>query len=97
MSHLSTTLMVDASAEVVYDLLADPARAPEWRSLPEPSWDRSPAGPVGSARASWAITASPAGSCPPSSSSLAAERPSLPPGQRDDDRRLEPLDPRDRA
>jgi len=33
MSHLSTTLLVDAPAEVVYDLLADPARAPEWQSL----------------------------------------------------------------
>jgi hypothetical protein len=33
MSHLSTTLLVDAPAEVVYDLLADPARAAEWQSL----------------------------------------------------------------
>jgi len=33
MSHLSTMLEVDAPAEVVYDLLADPVRAPEWQSL----------------------------------------------------------------
>ena len=33
MSHLSTTLLVDAPAHVVYDLLADPARAPEWQTL----------------------------------------------------------------
>lgn len=33
MSHLSTTLHVDASPEVVYDLIADPARGPEWQTL----------------------------------------------------------------
>jgi hypothetical protein len=33
MSHLSTTLSVDASVDVVYDLIADPSRAPEWQTL----------------------------------------------------------------
>ena len=33
MSHLSATLWVDAPAPVVYDLLADPARAPDWQTL----------------------------------------------------------------
>jgi Polyketide cyclase / dehydrase and lipid transport len=33
MSHLSTTLSVDASVDVVYDLVADPSRAPEWQTL----------------------------------------------------------------
>ena len=32
MSHLSTTLHVDASPEIVFDLVADPARAPEWQT-----------------------------------------------------------------
>jgi ribosome-associated toxin RatA of RatAB toxin-antitoxin module len=33
MSHLSTTLAVDAPATAVYDLIADPARSPEWQTL----------------------------------------------------------------
>jgi len=33
MSHLSTTLVVDASAERVFDLIADPARNAEWQPL----------------------------------------------------------------
>jgi uncharacterized protein YndB with AHSA1/START domain len=33
MSHLSTTVGVDAPAEVVFDLIADPARSPEWQTL----------------------------------------------------------------
>ena len=33
MSHLSTTLLVDAPAHVVYDLVADPTRAPDWQTL----------------------------------------------------------------
>jgi uncharacterized membrane protein len=33
MSHLSTTVRVEAPAEVVYDILADPARGPEWQTL----------------------------------------------------------------
>ena len=33
MSHLSTTVRVEASAEVVYDIVADPERALEWQTL----------------------------------------------------------------
>ena len=33
MSHLSTTIHVDAPPEIVFDLIADPARAPEWQTL----------------------------------------------------------------
>jgi len=33
MSHLSTTLRVEAPADVVYDIVADPARGPEWQTL----------------------------------------------------------------
>jgi uncharacterized membrane protein len=33
MSHLSTTVRVDAPAEAVYDIVADPARGPEWQTL----------------------------------------------------------------
>jgi uncharacterized protein YndB with AHSA1/START domain len=33
MSHLSTTLRVDAPPTAVFDLLADPARAPEWQTM----------------------------------------------------------------
>ena len=33
MSHLSTTIYVDASPETVFDLIADPSRAPEWQTL----------------------------------------------------------------
>jgi hypothetical protein len=33
MSHLSTTISVEAPAHAVYDLVADPARAPEWQTL----------------------------------------------------------------
>jgi hypothetical protein len=33
MSHLSTTLSVEAPAEAVFDLVADAARSPEWQSL----------------------------------------------------------------
>lgn len=33
MSHLSTTIHVDASPEAVFDLLADPSRGPEWQTL----------------------------------------------------------------
>jgi coenzyme Q-binding protein COQ10 len=33
MSHLSTTLRIDAPASTVFDLIADPARSPEWQSL----------------------------------------------------------------
>jgi ribosome-associated toxin RatA of RatAB toxin-antitoxin module len=32
-SHLSTTLHVDASPEIVFDLIADPARGPEWQKM----------------------------------------------------------------
>jgi hypothetical protein len=32
-SHLSTTIRVDASPDVVFDLVADPSRAPEWQTL----------------------------------------------------------------
>jgi uncharacterized protein YndB with AHSA1/START domain len=32
-SHLSTTIRVEASPEAVFDLIADPARAPEWQTL----------------------------------------------------------------
>ena len=33
MSHLSTSLHVEAPPWVVFDLIADPARSPEWQSL----------------------------------------------------------------
>jgi hypothetical protein len=33
MSHLSTTLRIEASAARVFDVIADPARSPEWQSL----------------------------------------------------------------
>ena len=33
MSHLTTTVHVDASPEVVFDLVADPVRGPEWQTL----------------------------------------------------------------
>ena len=33
MSHLSFTVRVDAPPDVVFDVLADPARAPEWQTL----------------------------------------------------------------
>ena len=33
MSHLSTTVRVEASAEVVYDIVADPARGPKLQTL----------------------------------------------------------------
>jgi len=33
MSHLSTTLRIDAPATAVWDLIADPARSPEWQTL----------------------------------------------------------------
>ena len=33
MSHLSTTLHVDAPPEIVFDLIADPSRGPEWQKL----------------------------------------------------------------
>jgi hypothetical protein len=33
MSHLATTVRVEAPAEVVYDIVADPARGPEWQTL----------------------------------------------------------------
>lgn len=33
MSHLSTTIHVEASPEIVFDLIADPSRAPEWQTL----------------------------------------------------------------
>ncbi|HEX2756650.1 MAG TPA: SRPBCC family protein [Candidatus Limnocylindrales bacterium] len=33
MSHLSTTLRIEASATAVFDLIADPARSPEWQTL----------------------------------------------------------------
>ena len=33
MSHLSTTVRVDAPAEVVYDIVVDPVRGPEWQTL----------------------------------------------------------------
>jgi Polyketide cyclase / dehydrase and lipid transport len=33
MSHLSMALHVEASATTVFDLIADPARSPEWQSL----------------------------------------------------------------
>jgi uncharacterized protein YndB with AHSA1/START domain len=32
-SHLSTTIRVEASPEAVFDLIADPTRAPEWQTL----------------------------------------------------------------
>ena len=33
MSHLSTTIHVGAPPEVVFDLVADPSRGPEWQTL----------------------------------------------------------------
>ena len=33
MSHLATTVRVEAPAATVFDLIADPARSPEWQSL----------------------------------------------------------------
>jgi hypothetical protein len=33
MSHLSTTLGIDAPASSVFDLIADPSRSPEWQTL----------------------------------------------------------------
>jgi ribosome-associated toxin RatA of RatAB toxin-antitoxin module len=33
MSHLSTTIRVEAPAEVVFDIVADPVRGPEWQTL----------------------------------------------------------------
>jgi uncharacterized protein YndB with AHSA1/START domain len=33
MSHQTTTIHVDAPPEVVFDLVADPARGPEWQTL----------------------------------------------------------------
>jgi ribosome-associated toxin RatA of RatAB toxin-antitoxin module len=33
MSHLSTTLRIEAPATAVFDLIADPARSPEWQTL----------------------------------------------------------------
>lgn len=33
MSHLSTTLRIEAPAEAVFDLIADPTRSPEWQTL----------------------------------------------------------------
>jgi hypothetical protein len=33
MSHLSTVLVVDAPAATVFDIVADPARSPEWQTL----------------------------------------------------------------
>jgi hypothetical protein len=33
MSHLSTTLRIGAPASAVFDLIADPARSPEWQTL----------------------------------------------------------------
>ena len=33
MSHLSTTVRVEAPADVVYDIVADPIRGPEWQTL----------------------------------------------------------------
>jgi len=33
MSHLSTTIHVDAPPTVVFDLIADPSRGPEWQTL----------------------------------------------------------------
>jgi ribosome-associated toxin RatA of RatAB toxin-antitoxin module len=33
MSHLSTTLRIEAPATTVWDLIADPTRSPEWQTL----------------------------------------------------------------
>ena len=33
MSHLSTTLHIEATPAAVFDLIADPARSPEWQTL----------------------------------------------------------------
>jgi ribosome-associated toxin RatA of RatAB toxin-antitoxin module len=33
MSHLSTAIHVAASPEIVFDIVSDPARAPDWQSL----------------------------------------------------------------
>lgn len=33
MSHLSTTIHVEAPPEIVFDIVADPTRAPEWQTL----------------------------------------------------------------
>jgi hypothetical protein len=33
MSHLSTTIHVDVSPEVVFDILSDPVRGPEWQTM----------------------------------------------------------------
>ena len=33
LSHLAATIHVDASPEIVFDLLADPSRGPEWQTM----------------------------------------------------------------
>ena len=33
MSHLSTTVRIEATATAVFDLIADPSRSPEWQSM----------------------------------------------------------------
>ena len=33
LSHLSTTIHVESSPEAIFDLIADPSRAPEWQTL----------------------------------------------------------------
>jgi hypothetical protein len=33
MNHLSTSIHVDASPEIVFDIVADPSRSPEWQTL----------------------------------------------------------------
>ena len=33
MSHLATTLSVEAPPHALYDVIADPARSPEWQTL----------------------------------------------------------------
>ncbi len=33
MSHLATTLRIEAPATAVFDLIADPARSPEWQTM----------------------------------------------------------------
>ena len=50
MSHLSTTLRIAASPVLVFDLIADPARSPEWQTLVAEMGDI----------ASWVTTGSPA-------------------------------------
>ena len=77
MSHLSTTVRVEAPAEVVYDIVADPSRGPGMADAPRPRWARSPGGRAASDRATSATTASPGRRLEGRFVVTAAERPTL--------------------